>query len=214
MITLGIVDDNFEIRENLKRIFELFDDIELVFEGKDGSDAVAVMKTNQRKPDLFLMDVEMRDMNGIDATRAIKAIDSTRKILVLTVLEDESTIREAMLAGADGYLLKAEKPLKMVELIRNASEGRFPLSPKVAELTRKQLAQQQRPQKSPSDYSLTKREIEVLHKVVEGLSYNQIADHLIISPKTVQGHIERIYSKLGVHSKVEATRIVFENSWV
>lgn len=214
MIKLGIVDDRSEIRENLRRVFALFDDVEVVFEGRDGQDAVSYMQSSNPRPQLLLMDIQMREMDGIEATRRIKKEHPSVKILLLTVFKEEERILSAFEAGADGYLLKGERPVKMMELIRDTVEGRLSLSPEVAATTVNVLRQKLQKASSPEDYSLSERELEVLKLLSDGKSYQEVAKELFISPKTVRSHTDNIYRKLNVHSKVEAARIALENGWL
>lgn len=214
MIKLGIVDDRSEIRENLRRVFALFDDVEVVFEGRDGQDAVRYMQSGHPRPQLLLMDIQMREMDGIEATRRIKKEHPSVKILLLTVFKEEERILAAFEAGADGYLLKGERPVKMMELIRDTIEGRLSLSPEVAATTVNVLRQKLQKASTPEDYSLSERELEVLKLLSDGKSYQEVAKDLFISPKTVRSHTDNIYRKLNVHSKVEAARIALENGWL
>jgi len=110
-------------------------------------------------------------------------------------------------------LLKDEKPLTMLELIKNALEGRFPLSPLIAQQTLKTLRNSDNSKKTPKDYQLTKREMEVLKHLIEGKTYQQIAEVLIVSPLTIRSHIENLYRKLNVNNKAEAVAIAVKNQW-
>jgi len=187
----------------------------VVFTANDGEDAVHKMTTLPTKPEVILMDIEMRKVNGIEATRQIKARFPNVKIIMLTVFEDETNIFEAIKAGADGYLLKDEKPQKIIRAIQNAHEGRLAMSPLVAMKTLELLRQIPEPAQlsTPQDYQLTKREIEILEHLSKGKTYQVIAKELFISPKTVRSHIENIYKKLNVHSKVAASEVALRNKW-
>ena len=213
MIRLAIVDDNQGIRDNLKQIFGFFDEVELDWVLTDGEEAVGMIECG-RIPDVILMDIEMRKMNGIDATREIKELNSEVKIIMLSVFRDEKNLKDAIAAGADGYLLKDEKPLKMLEMIKNAMEDRFPLSPEMARHTMKVIRSMENADKvSPETFRLTKRETEVLKHLVAGRTYKEIADALIVSPLTVRSHMENLYRKLEVHNKAEAIHLAMTNNW-
>ncbi|OYU93319.1 MAG: hypothetical protein CFE21_21040 [Bacteroidetes bacterium B1(2017)] len=140
--------------------------------------------------------------------------------MMLSVLDGEDKIFEAIKAGASGYLTKDEKPSKIVAAIEELMEGGAPMSPTKAMKTLKMLRSQEvvghktESYLSPESYNLSKREIEILEKVAAGLNYNQIADQLFISAKTALKHIENIYQKLQVHSKLEAVSVSQKNRWV
>ncbi len=213
MIKLAIVDDSPVIRENLERVFSLFDEIEICWIAKDGEEAVWEVEKGLAIPDVILMDIEMRVMNGIEATQRIKSVKPDIKVVILSVVREENLVQQALQAGADGYLLKDEKPMKMLELIKNAVEGRFPLSPEIAQQTLKTLRNSGSPKESPKDYQLTKREQEVLKHLVGGKTYQQIAEELVVSPLTIRSHMENLYRKLNINNKAEAVSIAVKNGW-
>jgi DNA-binding NarL/FixJ family response regulator len=213
MIKLAIVDDSSAIRENLERIFELFDEVEICWVAKDGEEAVWQVEKALHLPHIILMDIEMRVMNGIEATQRIKAINEKVKVVMLSVVRSEDLAQKALQAGADGYLLKDEKPLKMLELLKTALEGRFPLSPEIARQTMATLRNNNSAKKTPQDFQMTQRELEVLKNLVQGKTYQQIAEVLIVSPLTIRSHMENLYRKLSVHNKAEAVAIAVRNGW-
>lgn len=215
MVSIAIVDDKKEICENLQQIFKIFEKGKVLFVAHDGEEAVRKTQSTTELPQVILMDIEMRKMDGIAATQIIKAQFPQIKILMLTIFEQEDKIFKAIQAGASGYLLKDEKPKKIIEAIENVMEGRMPMSPIVAAKTLAFL-RNPKPQpslKNPSDFHLTKREIEILELLSSGKSYQKISEELFISHKTVSSHIENIYRKLGVHSKVEASMLAMKNKW-
>lgn len=215
LIRIAIVEDNRELRQNLIQVFELLGELHLVFDASDGEEAVQLMNDALVKPEVILMDIEMRKMDGIAATGLIKEKHPDVKILMLTVFESDDNIRKAFAAGADGYLLKDEKPLSMLQLMKDTLEGRLSMSPEVASKTVKILRESGNTEKpSPTDFALTARELEVLGELTQGKNHQAIADELFISPKTVRSHLENIYEKLGVHSKLEASNMAIRNGWV
>lgn len=138
---------------------------------------------------------------------------------MLTVVDREDQIFDAIKAGASGYLLKDEKPTKILQAIEDTMEGRSPMSPIVARKALALLRNQGNEPKlekllKPDYFDLSNREIEILEKISEGKNYNQIAELLFISPKTARKHIENIYQKLHVHSKLEAVQLAQKNRWV
>ena len=215
MIKIAITDDQRSIRDNLEEIFATFDtEIQVVFTANDGEAAVHKMTTLPEKPAVILMDIEMRKMDGIEATRQIKQLFPKVRIIMLTVFERDDKIFAAIKAGADGYLLKDEPPREIVRSIQAVLEGRLVMSPLVAGKTLEFLRSRPAPSKTPADYQLTKRETEILLHLARGKSYQVVATELIISPNTVRSHIENIYQKLAVHSKVEASEIAIRNNWL
>lgn len=213
MIQLAIVDDNESIRESLKQVFELFDEIDVVWTATDGEEAVNIVEEGHAV-DAILMDIEMRKMDGIAATDLIKSFSPKIKIIMLTIFEDDKNLVGALRAGADGYLLKGEKPLKMVSLLKDALEDRFPLSPEMAKKAMQIFIDHENAQKTDlGQYGLTKREKEVLDLLVSGKTYKQIADEMIVSPFTVRSHMENLYRKLDVHNKAEAVALAMRNGW-
>lgn len=155
------------------------------------------------KPDLILMDINMPEMNGIEATQVIKDQFPQVKIVMATVFDDENHIFDAILAGADGYLLKDENPESVQRAIREAMEGGAPMSPPIA---RKALQLMRRAPLPPQQetHNLTPREVDLLEQLSRGLSYQQVADNLFVSIATVRTHIENVYRKLQVHNKTAA----------
>lgn len=215
MTSIVIVDDKKEICTNLQQIFKVFESGNVLFVAHDGEEIVKKLNHATVLPQVILMDIEMRKMDGIAATQIIKSKFPQIKILMLTVFEQEDKIFQAIQAGADGYLLKDERPKKIIEAIENVLEGRMPMSPIIAAKTLAFL-RNPTPQasfKNPQDFHLTKREIEILELLASGKSYQKISDALFISYKTVSSHIENIYRKLGVHSKVEASTLALKNKW-
>lgn len=213
-----MADDNPGLLKNLSQNLSLFGEILIVFKALNGLEAVRM--SEQFAPDVILMDIEMPVMDGIEATREIKKRIPQQKIMMLTVMDREDRIFDAIRAGATGYLLKDEKPGRILAAIEELMEGGAPMSSVVAIKTLEMLRNQEsREEKggnveSPEDFNLTKRETEILEKIANGLNYNQIADQLYISARTTRKHIENIYEKLHVHSKLEAVKIAQKNKWV
>lgn len=206
MIKVAVAEDNDFLAESIKEKLSLFEDeIKFKFRGRNGRHMLSLLEENANL-DLILMDIEMPDMNGIEATEEIKMKYPHIKIIMLTVFDDEENIFNAIRAGADGYLLKDETPKVVFEGIIEMMNGGAPMSPVIAAKTLKLL---RNPWSdlggvSTQDYELTKREVEVLEQLCTGLDYKSIGENLNISTGTVRKHIENIYSKLHVNNKVEA----------
>ncbi|MFK7969846.1 MAG: response regulator [Bacteroidia bacterium] len=216
MIYVGITDDRREIRENIAQIIARFPDLQIVLSARDGADAVDQIKAGKAPlPQVLLMDIEMRKMDGIEATQRIKSLEPEIKIIMLSIFEEEDRIFAAIRAGASGYLLKDEAPDRIVQAIRDVQEGRMPMSPLVAGKALDFLRLSPAPSSTdkPEDFGLTPREIDILEPLASGKTYTEIAESLFISPKTVRRHIENIYRKLAVNSKVEASNLVQKKKW-
>ena len=215
VVKLGITDDRKEIRENLARIMSQFPDLEVVFVANDGEAAVRHVEGPEDNPDVILMDIEMRKMGGTEATEKIAALAPGIKIIMLTIFEQDEEIFRAIRAGAVGYLLKDERPAELHRAVLDAHAGRMPMSPLIAGKALSFLRNIAQPvaTKTTDDYGLSKREVQILEPLAAGRTYTEIASLLFISPKTVRTHMENIYRKLSVHSKVEASNLVAKNKW-
>ncbi len=212
-IKAGLVEDNPHLARSLKENLSAFENVEVLFVASNGQDAL--QKLFSHTPDIILMDINMPIMDGIEATKKIKHQFPNIKIIMLTVFDDGDNLFNSILAGATGYLLKDEKPGKILSAFEEAMEGGAPMSPVIASKSL-QLIRGKNPDaaQNSEEFNLTKREIEVLEFIAKGETYQQIADKTFISPKTVRKHIENIYLKLQVHNKVDAVRLAMERKIV
>ncbi|HRP90700.1 MAG TPA: response regulator transcription factor [Edaphocola sp.] len=205
MINIAIVDDNGLLIRVVKEKLSLFEDIQIIFSAFSGKEALELLK-KEPNVQLILMDIEMPDLNGIQTTATVKKEFPQIKIIMLTVFDNDENIFKAIQAGADGYLLKEIGAEDLYKAITQTIEGGAAMTPSIA-LKALHLLRNPNPNfltEFDDWIELTKREIEILEKLSKGLSYLKIADGLFISPKTVRKHIENIYQKLQVHSKLEA----------
>lgn len=196
MIRVLLADDHGVIRDGLGRLIAALDGIELVGVAADGADALA--QTLASTPDVVLMDLEMPQMDGIEATRRILAERPQTAVLVLTSFSDRARIVGALEAGACGYLLKDVDSAQVAEGIRAAARGESPLDPRAA---RTVLTARSAPDPLAA---LSAREREVLELLVEGLPNKLIARRLEISEKTVKSHLTSIFRALGVTDRTQA----------
>lgn len=212
-ISVGIVDDNPKLLDSLKLNFSLFDEVEVAFTAIGGVKALACLEDHQ--PDVILMDIEMPGIDGITTTKRVVEKYPDVKVMMLTVFDEEDKIFGAILNGASGYILKGEKPARIVQCIEEVMDGGAPMSTKIALLTLKIIKRQHglSAKQKPENFGLTNRELEVLELIAAALNYQEIAEKLFVSPKTVRKHIENIYHKLHVHNKLDAVKIGMENKW-
>jgi DNA-binding NarL/FixJ family response regulator len=201
-IHILIVDDHVLFRDGLRALMESAPDCNLVGEATSGEEAVDLAEDLQ--PDVILMDVKMPGIDGIEATRQIVRTSPHISILVLTMLEDDSSVFTAMRAGARGYFLKGASHEEMLLAIRAVAGGQAIFSPAIA-IKMMDFFNTMRPAKNPNIFpDLTEREREVLGLIAQGANNSEIANELFISPKTVSNHITNILSKLQVADRAEA----------
>ncbi|MEZ4829842.1 MAG: response regulator transcription factor [Bacteroidia bacterium] len=201
MIRVSIFEDNTQFREALSLLIGGTPGYSVT--GSYGDPVNLEEKISESDPDVVIMDISMPGRDGIAAVEILRKYAPDIQILMLTVFEDEDRIFRALCAGASGYLLKNTSPSKLLESIREVSEGGAPMSPAIA---RKALGLLQKFGGKPdaSAYDLTLRETEVLAQLVRGLSSKMIAAELNISYETVRSHLKSIYDKLHVASMTEA----------
>ncbi len=215
IIKAAIVDDNSFLISAVKEKLSFFTDIEVKFSAVNGSDLLDHLNDNHNL-DIILMDIEMPVLNGIEATEIVKQKYPHIKIIILTVFDNDENIFNAIKAGADGYLLKEVNPRDLYEGIVETLNGGAAMNPSIAFKTLKLLRNpiQIENKVEQESIALTKREIEVLEQLSKGLSYNAIADNLIVSNGTIRKHIENIYKKLQVHNKLEAVQKAKRNNLI
>lgn len=206
-----IVEDNPQIAEALtEKLCNFENELEVRKIVANGLLAVEEVQANPHL-DLILMDIQMPVMDGIEATALIKQKRPQLKVLMSTVFDEEDYIFRAILAGANGYLLKDEKPENIMRCIREVMDGGAPMSASVARKALDMIRYKPQQEDIKLNFNLSKRELEILEQLGAGLSYSQIAENLFISPATVRKHIENIYQKLQVHNKVEAVQLAIKN---
>lgn len=202
-IRVLLVDDQLLFRKGLRALLEEEPDVEVVGEATDGREAIGLARAT--RPDAILMDINMPVLNGVQATRLIKAERPEVKIVALTVSDEDTDLFEAIKAGAQGYLLKDLRPDELFEMLRGVMRGETPISPAVAGKLLSEL--RRRPRHEPSEaagWDLTARELEVLRLVAEGLGSAEIAARLYIVEGTVKNHLHNILDKLHLENRVQA----------
>ena len=197
-----LIDDHPLMRQGMRQILSLEDNIEVVGEASNGTEGVALALATE--PDLIILDLNMKGISGLDTLRALRAKGVDARIVVLTVSDAQSDIFALMDAGVDGYLLKDSDTAELVENIQRALKGEMVLSDNV-----RQHILNRQPERDPL-HTLTDRERDVLQGIATGMSNKQIAAQLFISEETVKVHIRNLLRKLNVHSRVAATVLYLE----
>ena len=197
LIGVLIADDHPFVRHGLRTFLETLDDVEVVGEAANGAEAVE--QAAKLVPDVVLMDLVMPELDGVEATRRIRAESPTTKVIVLTSFDADEQVFPAIKAGAAGYLLKDVRPAELADAVRKASRGEALLAPSVAA----KLMQEVAGDRSPAA-GLTERELEVLRLIARGLSNKMIARELVVSEKTVKTHVSNILAKLHLTDRTQA----------
>jgi len=204
-IRLFLADDHAVVRSGLRMLLQAQPDMKIVGEAETGQEAIR--RVVELRPDVVLMDIEMPGMNGIEATRRIKAEAPQAAVLALTMYEDDQYFFEMLRAGASGYVPKRAAPDELVSAIRAVSRGEVYLYPSLAgRLVQDYLRRGPAGEGEPPADELTPREQEVLTLIAEGFSNNEIADRLVISAKTVDRHRENLMRKLNLHNRVDLVK--------
>ncbi len=206
-IRLLLVDDHQIVRAGLRMLFAAEPDMEIVAEAGSGAEALELVQ--QTHPDVVIMDVAMPGMNGIEATRKIKELDPNAAVLALTMHEDEQYFFEMLDAGASGYIPKRAAPDDLVAAIRVVHQGNVFLHATLARFLMHDVLQRDGHGARDEDV-LSPREREVLTMTAEGQTSREIAQRLVLSPKTVDRHRENIMAKLNLHSRAELVRYAIE----
>ncbi len=211
-IRLLLVDDHAVVRSGLRMLLQAQPDMRIVGEAESGAEAIHQVRLH--RPDVVLMDIQMPDMNGIEATREIKRMSASTAVLALTMHEDDQYFFEMLRAGASGYVPKRAAPDELVSAIRTVSQGQVFLYPSLAaRLVQSYLGQPTATDAPPAE-ELTPREQEVLTLIAEGLTNPEIADKLVISAKTVDRHRENIMRKLNLHSRVDLVKYAIKEGLI
>ena len=204
-----IVDDHRVVREGLRMALEVEEDIEVVAEAGDGSEAVA--KAQDVRPDLILMDVAMPTMSGIDACHEIKDLLPDTRVVMLTASAAEESVTEALLAGAHGYVLKAAGRDDLLQAIRAVARGESILDPSVTKIVTERFSWLVGQEKQRELDLLTPREKEVLGLVADGATNKEVAGRLVISEYTARNTVSNILGKLGLRTRSELVRWALEH---
>jgi len=217
--TVLIADDDHLMRAGLVAVLESDADIEVIGQASTGREAIAL--TRRREPDVVLMDVQMPDLDGIEATRELIGSGcpgTASRVLILTTFEEDAYIFGGLRAGASGFLLKRTRPEELIRAVHTIAAGESLLSPSVTRRVIDRMSRHPAPGASGLDADaldeLTPRESEVLELLAGGLSNAEIANQLIIEESTVKTHVKRVLMKLGLRDRVQAVIFAYEHGVV
>lgn len=211
MIRVAIADDHAIVRTGLRALLKAEPCMELVGEATGGYEAMDLV--DKMRPDVLVLDLSMPDLDGITVTKKIKPRFPGVRILILTIHADEALVREAIKAGASGYILKRAAEAELISAIRIIMRGDVYVDPSMLRALLGDTTKPASAQPGPAE-KLTPRETEILKYIVEGYTNRQIGEKLHISVRTVEGHRANISAKLGLHSRVELVRYAREHGLI
>ncbi|HWA24661.1 MAG TPA: response regulator transcription factor [Lacunisphaera sp.] len=205
-----VADDHAILRQGMRRLIEAEPDLQVVAEAQDGSEVPALVAAHQ--PDIVVLDLSMPQVGGVETLRQLRAAQATCKVLVLTVHEDRSYLREVLEAGALGYMLKRAAAAELIDAIRSIARGQAFVDARITtELVN--LLTVPPPRHSADAPELTVRELDTLRYIAEGYSNKEIGAVMELSVKTVETYKARAMRKLGLLSRVDIVRIARERRW-
>lgn len=207
-INVLLVDDHGLVRQGLKQIIELEEDIVVISQASNGEEAIE--KITKIKPNVVLLDINMPKMNGIQTLRRIKDMDKTIKVIMLTFHEDKEYLLETIYLGANGYVLKDAESASLVKAIRDVNNGASYIHPNITTEIVKDFNNKGKGNEGIDE--LTKREFEVLSLIAEGQNNKEIAGTLFISEKTVKNHVSNIFKKIDVSDRTQAAIFAYKNN--
>jgi DNA-binding NarL/FixJ family response regulator len=211
VIRVAVADDQALVRSGFVVLLRSCDDLEVVGEAADGREAIELARTE--RPDVFLMDIRMPEMDGLEATQAIVDSGLDTRVLILTTFDLDEYVYGALRAGASGFLLKDTLPDDLLHAVRVVADGEALLAPRVTRRLIEQFVQQPDvapPERNPAIDTLTERELEVFAAVARGLSNQEVADELFMSHATAKTHVSRLLAKLHARDRAQLVMIAYE----
>ena len=209
VVRVALADDEAMVRAGLRMLIDEEPDLEVVAEASDGDEAVRMVR--DCSPDVVLLDIRMPRTNGLEAAQRIRALDLPVRVLVLTTLDEEAVVDEAIRHGVAGFLLKASPPEDMLQAIRRAHRGQGVLDPSVVPGVLARFARGPVTPRDPRLDALTPREIDVLTLVGRGLSNTEVAANLYLGEATVKTHLSHALDKLGLRDRARAIAFAHES---
>ncbi|MFY4775089.1 response regulator [Metabacillus sp. RGM 3146] len=220
---IAIIDDHQLFREGVKRILDFEPSFEVVAEGDDGDEATRIV--DEHKPDVVIMDINMPNVNGVEATKQLVEANPETKVIILSIHDDENYVTHALKTGARGYLLKEMDADTLIEAVKVVADGGSYLHPKVTHNLVNEFrrlattggsgsVQHIQPEVRRPLHILTRRECEVLQMLADGKSNRGIGEALFISEKTVKNHVSNILQKMNVNDRTQAVVVAIKNGWV
>src|SRR3954467_7417806 len=207
-IRVLVADDQAMVRAGFRMLLSGEDDIDVVGEASNGLEAVD--QAARCNPTVVLMDIRMPELDGLEATRRILAVDAAARILILTTFDLDEYVYEALRVGASGFVLKDDPPEQLLSALRTVAAGDALLSPAVTKRVIRQFARLPRPAPPEAVDELTARELDIFRLIAEGLSNTEIAARLFISETTVKTHVTHILQKLGLRDRVQAVVLAYQ----
>ena len=210
VINIGIVEDDVIYRESLQDLLEGMPQFHCMFAVNSSEEAHQHISSDLI-PEVVLHDIDLPKMSGIDSCKKIKELSPSTHIIMLTIFDEDDKVFDDILNGAEGYLLKSSSTEKIIEGIIDVVKGGAVMTPQIAAKVLKIFTKNSVPKK---DYGLTKRQIDILKALTEGLNKHQIAEKLFISHYTVETHLKNIYAKLHVHSQIDLMSKIYKENIV
>lgn len=208
-IKIIIADDHMMVREGLKQLLELDGDIKVIGEASEGEKCIELV--NQLQPDVVLLDINMPNMNGLQALQKLRKTNEKQKVLMLTIHNEVEYLMRALEFGANGYILKDSESSVLKKAILTVYNGETYIEPSLTPEMKERL---KKINNGASNEVLTRREIDVLRLIAEGLFNKEIAYRLNISEKTVKNHVSNIFKKIGVSDRTQAAVYAIKNNFV
>lgn len=213
MTRILLVDDHQIIRDGLQGMIEDFDDMMVVGEASNGSQAIEFIENSEEPIDLVILDLNMPVMDGITCAQKLREMEFEGKILALTMLKEEQHIREMLEAGVQGYILKKSGEEELMKAIRQILDGKHYFSEEATEVVLQQFMNKDKPgQSKNSVIDLTEREIEVLQLIADEFTNQEIADKLFISVRTVDAHRRNLMEKIGAKNTAGLVKYALRNN--
>lgn len=208
-IKLLLVDDHPVVRKGIRSCLDGLENLEIVDDATDGQEAVK--KVRELRPDIVLMDIDMPNMNGLDATKHIRQEFPTTRVLILTVHTNKEYVLQIIRSGAQGYVLKDASPAELVRAVESVDGGEPFFSPDVSQMVLGQYLAEAREEDSATSTKLTNRERQVLAMIAEGQSNKEMANQLGVGVRTIETHRERVMDKLNIHTVAGLTKYAITN---